>query len=120
MSNTDFVLAIEDLTLSFDGFKAIDALTLYVDRGELRVIIGPNGAGKTTLLDLICGKTKASGGSDNVPTSIGHGWQKGPRNSPTVLNAVFNAAQFWDGRAKDLQQQAKGPVQASVEMNSTP
>ncbi len=60
------------------------------------------------------------GGSDNVPTSIGHGWQKGPRNSPTVLNAVFNAAQFWDGRAKDLQEQAKGPVQASVEMNSTP
>jgi len=51
------------------------------------------------------------GGSDNVTTSIGHGWQKGPRNSPTVLNAVFNAAQFWDGRAKDLQEQAKGPVQ---------
>ncbi|WP_374335889.1 urea ABC transporter ATP-binding protein UrtD [Methyloversatilis sp.] len=63
MSNTDFVLAIEDLTVSFDGFKAIDALTLYVDRGELRVIIGPNGAGKTTLLDLICGKTRASAGS---------------------------------------------------------
>ncbi|WP_028240887.1 cytochrome-c peroxidase [Stutzerimonas azotifigens] len=60
------------------------------------------------------------GGSDNVPTSIGHGWQKGPRNSPTVLNAVFNIAQFWDGRAGDLQAQAKGPVQASVEMNSTP
>jgi urea transport system ATP-binding protein len=63
MSNTDFVLAIEDLTVSFDGFKAIDDLNLYVDRGELRVIIGPNGAGKTTLLDLICGKTRASAGS---------------------------------------------------------
>ena len=63
MSNSDFVLAVEDLTVSFDGFKAIDKLTLYVDRGELRVIIGPNGAGKTTLLDLICGRTKASGGS---------------------------------------------------------
>lgn len=63
MSNTDFVLAIEDLSVSFDGFKAIDALTLYLDRGELRVIIGPNGAGKTTLLDLICGKTRATGGS---------------------------------------------------------
>jgi urea transport system ATP-binding protein len=62
-SNSDFVLAIEDLTVSFDGFKAIDTLTLYVDRGELRVIIGPNGAGKTTLLDLICGKTRASTGS---------------------------------------------------------
>ncbi|MES2481657.1 MAG: urea ABC transporter ATP-binding protein UrtD [Pseudomonadota bacterium] len=63
MSNTDFALAVEDLTVSFDGFKAIDNLTLYVDRNELRVIIGPNGAGKTTLLDLICGKTQASGGS---------------------------------------------------------
>jgi urea transport system ATP-binding protein len=63
MSNTDFALAIEDLTVSFDGFKAIDALTLYIDKNELRVVIGPNGAGKTTLLDLICGRTKASGGS---------------------------------------------------------
>jgi cytochrome c peroxidase len=57
---------------------------------------------------------------DLLETSIGHGWAKGPRNSPTVLNAVFNLAQFWDGRAKDLQEQAKGPVQAAVEMNSTP
>src|SRR5690606_25534884 len=54
------------------------------------------------------------------PTSIGHGWQKGPRNSPTVFNAVFNAAQFWDGRAADLAEQAKGPVQAGVEMSSSP
>ncbi len=61
-----------------------------------------------------------TGGADNVPTSVGHGWQKGPRNAPTVLNAVFNTAQFWDGRAKDLEEQAKGPVQASVEMNNTP
>jgi cytochrome c peroxidase len=59
------------------------------------------------------------GGVDLLETSIGHGWQKGPRNSPTVLNAVFNVAQFWDGRAKDLAEQAKGPVQAAVEMNST-
>ena len=63
MSNTDFSLAIEDVTVSFDGFKAIDALTLYIDRNELRVIIGPNGAGKTTLLDLICGKTQVGSGS---------------------------------------------------------
>jgi len=63
MSNTDFVLAIEDLTVSFDGFKAVDNLTLYIDKNELRVVIGPNGAGKTTLLDLICGKTKSTDGS---------------------------------------------------------
>ena len=62
MSN-ELVLAVEDLTVSFDGFKAVDSLNLYVEKNELRVIIGPNGAGKTTVLDLICGKTKASSGS---------------------------------------------------------
>ncbi len=62
-SNTDFALAIEDLTVSFDGFKAVENLNLYVNKGELRVVIGPNGAGKTTVLDLICGRTKASSGS---------------------------------------------------------
>lgn len=62
----------------------------------------------------------AMGGDDNQETSIGHGWQAGPRNSPTVFNAVFNVAQFWDGRAADLKEQAKGPIQASVEMNNDP
>ena len=61
-----------------------------------------------------------TGGDDNLETSIGHGWQKGPRNSPTVLNSVLNEAQFWDGRAEDLKAQAKGPVQAGVEMANTP
>jgi urea transport system ATP-binding protein len=61
--SSPIVLACEDLTVSFDGFKAIDKLNLYIEKGELRVIIGPNGAGKTTLLDLICGKTRASSGS---------------------------------------------------------
>jgi cytochrome c peroxidase len=60
------------------------------------------------------------GGADFQETSVGHRWQKGPRNAPTVLNSVYNIAQFWDGRAEDLKQQAKGPVQASVEMNNTP
>lgn len=63
MSNTDFVLAVEDLTVSFDGFKAVDSLTMYIDKNELRVLVGPNGAGKTTVLDLICGKTKSTAGS---------------------------------------------------------
>ena len=63
MKTKEFALYIEGLTVSFDGFKAIDALNLYIDKDELRVIIGPNGAGKTTLLDLICGKTRASAGS---------------------------------------------------------
>ncbi|MDA7526315.1 urea ABC transporter ATP-binding protein UrtD [Verrucomicrobiales bacterium] len=62
-SSTDYLLAVEDLTVSFDGFKAVDSLTFYVDADELHVIIGPNGAGKTTVLDLISGKTAASEGS---------------------------------------------------------
>lgn len=62
-SNTDFVLAVEGLTVSFDGFKAVNDLSFYVDENEIRVIIGPNGAGKTTVLDLICGRTKATEGS---------------------------------------------------------
>lgn len=62
-SNTDFVLAVEGLTVSFDGFKAVNNLSFYVDENEIRVIIGPNGAGKTTVLDLICGRTKATEGS---------------------------------------------------------
>lgn len=59
-------------------------------------------------------------GADLQETSTGHGWQQGPRNAPTTYNAVFNTAQFWDGRAKDLAEQSKGPVQAGVEMSNTP
>ena len=62
-TNTNCMLALNALTVSFDGFKAVDDLDLYVDENEIRVIIGPNGAGKTTVLDLICGKTRASSGS---------------------------------------------------------
>lgn len=62
-TNTDFVLAVEGLTVSFDGFKAVSDLSFYVDENEIRVIIGPNGAGKTTVLDLICGRTRATEGS---------------------------------------------------------
>src|ERR1043165_8521962 len=59
----EFLLAVEALTVSFDGFKAVNDLSFYVEEKEIRVIIGPNGAGKTTVLDLICGKTKATSGS---------------------------------------------------------
>jgi len=57
------ILTVSDLTVSFDGFKAVDGLTFSVEQDELRVVIGPNGAGKTTLLDMICGKTRPSHGS---------------------------------------------------------
>jgi len=57
------VLAVENLTVSFDGFKAVDDLSMQIAEKELRVVIGPNGAGKTTLLDMICGKTRPTSGS---------------------------------------------------------
>jgi urea transport system ATP-binding protein len=56
-------LYLEDITVSFDGFRALNALTLYVDVGELRCIIGPNGAGKTTMMDVVTGKTRPDSGS---------------------------------------------------------
>ena len=59
------------------------------------------------------------GGVDLQETSLGHRWQHGSRNAPTVYNAVFNIAQFWDGRAKDLEQQAGGPMVNPVEMETT-
>ncbi|GGX92735.1 ABC transporter ATP-binding protein [Litchfieldella qijiaojingensis] len=56
------ILYMEDVTVSFDGFKAIDNLNLTIDDGELRCIIGPNGAGKTTMMDIITGKTRPDTG----------------------------------------------------------
>ncbi len=58
----------------------------------------------------------ASYGVDNLPTSIGHKWNVGDRNAPTVLNAAFHIAQFWDGRAADVEAQAKGPILNPGEM----
>jgi len=59
------------------------------------------------------------GGTDNLKTSIGHNWKQGPINSPTVLNASMNIAQFWDGRAADLKAQAGGPIANPGEMALT-
>lgn len=59
------------------------------------------------------------GGTDNLRTSIGHKWQQGPINAPTVLNSSMMLAQFWDGRAKDLKEQAGGPIANPGEMGFT-
>jgi len=56
------ILYLEEVSVSFDGFKAIDDLTFYVDAGELRCVIGPNGAGKTTMMDIVTGKTRPDSG----------------------------------------------------------
>jgi cytochrome c peroxidase len=60
------------------------------------------------------------GGTDRIPTSLGHDFQTGGRNAPTVLNAAFFNQQFWDGRAESLEEQAQGPIQAGVEMAMPP
>ena len=57
------ILYLEDVSVSFDGFKAINRLSLDIAPGELRCIIGPNGAGKTTMMDIITGKTRPDAGS---------------------------------------------------------
>jgi len=91
---------------------------------EARIALGkslffdPRLSGSHTISCNSC-HNLGTAGADNVVTSTGHGGQKGPRNSPTVYNSMFNAAQFWDGRAPDLKEQAKGPVQNPIEMNNT-
>ena len=59
---TEFILTAEGVNKSFDGFKAINDLNFYLDKGELRTVIGPNGAGKSTFLDLITGRTRPDTG----------------------------------------------------------
>jgi len=61
----------------------------------------------------------ATGGVDSLPTSVGHRWQLGPRNAPTVLNVALHATQFWDGRAADVEEQAGKPILNPAEMAST-
>lgn len=58
----------------------------------------------------------ATYGVDNNTTSMGHGWRLGPRNAPTVLNAALHTTQFWDGRARDVEEQAQGPIMNPIEM----
>ncbi|HMJ92444.1 MAG TPA: urea ABC transporter ATP-binding protein UrtD [Candidatus Acidoferrum sp.] len=62
MIQKQFILSLEGVNKTFDGFKAINDLNLYMDEGELRVIIGPNGAGKSTMLDIITGRTRPDKG----------------------------------------------------------
>ena len=64
------ILYLDDISVSFDGFKALNKLTLTVDAGELRCIIGPNGAGKTTMMDVITGKTRPDAGTAFFGQSI--------------------------------------------------
>ncbi len=62
MSKSNTILYLDGVSVSFDGFKAINELSLVLDKGEMRAIIGPNGAGKTTMMDIITGKTRPDEG----------------------------------------------------------
>ena len=86
------ILYLEQLTVSFDGFKALNDLTLYVDPGELRCIIGPNGAGKTTMMDVITGKTRPDSGSawfgaERQPAAPQRARDRAGRHRPQVSEA---------------------------------
>ena len=110
------------------------------DEGLLKAVDNPNNPmshdkvalGKKLFFDPILSKDQTincaschileEGGDDNLPTAIGYHGRANPKhlNSPTVLNAALAKSQFWDGRAKDVEEQAGGPVQAPFEMNMTP
>ena len=86
------ILYLDDITVSFDGFKALNKLTLTVDAGELRCVIGPNGAGKTTMMDVITGKTRPDVGTAFFGQTIDltrlvRGADRGCRDRPQVPEA---------------------------------
>jgi len=119
--------ADEDLQMALAAFEPIpaeaglDDLVLTPEKVELgKILFLDPRLSRSGLISCNTCHNLGMAGVDVQETSVGHGWQEGPRNAPTVLNAVFNVAQFWDGRAADLEEQAMGPVQATVEMNNTP
>ena len=86
------LLYLDGVTVSFDGFKALNALSLIIDRGELRCIIGPNGAGKTTMMDVITGKTRPDEGTvlfdgNHRPDAARRGRDRQSRHRPQVPEA---------------------------------
>lgn len=103
------------------GYKQLKNNTATEEKYELgKMLYFEPRLSKSQLISCNTCHNLSFGGDDYQKTSIGHGWQAGPRNAPTVLNSVYNTAQFWDGRAGDLKEQAKGPIQAGVEMAATP
>ncbi len=98
------------LKVEFDQKKAKLGKMLYLDTRL---------SGDDTIACVSCHKLSDGSGVDNLPTSTGINGQKGPVNAPTVFNSGFNLAQFWDGRAKDLKEQAAGPVENPKEMGAS-
>lgn len=104
--------------------EPIQPIEPYVTSNEAKVELGKQlffdpRLSKSGFISCNSCHNLSMGGSDNLPSSIGHNWQEGPINSPTVLNSSLNLAQFWDGRAADLQEQAGGPIENPMEMGFT-
>jgi len=112
--------------------ETYEGLLKVVDNPENTLSKEKIALGKELFFDTVLSRDKTincaschileQGGDDNLPTAIGFHGRKNPShlNSPTVLNAALAKAQFWDGRAKDVEEQAGGPIQATFEMNLTP
>src|SRR5947208_11397254 len=87
MSIRDKMLYLDKVTVSFDGFKALNELTLAIEPGEMRCIIGPNGAGKTTMMDVITGKTRPDSGTARF----------GRRIEQLELSGPSEGSSYWQG-----------------------
>src|SRR5205085_11804741 len=118
------IIYLEDVTVDYDGFKALSHLNFFMDRRELRVVIGPNGAGKTTLLDVISGRVKPAGGRvifghhtdlvkmrENEIAALGIG-----RKFQTP--SVFVNLSVWDNVELSLKRPSKGVFAALLERNA--
>ena len=124
MTSSGSIIYLEDVTVSYDGFKALSRLNFYMDRRELRVVIGPNGAGKTTLLDVISGRAKPESGrvifgdhtdllplreNDIAGLGIGRKFQ---------TPSVFVNLSVWDNVELSLKRASKGVLAALLERDA--
>nr|VFK13961.1 MAG: cytochrome c peroxidase [Candidatus Kentron sp. LFY] len=117
-------LAISMTALAAEPIQPIEPTTPLSKKDILEVELGKKlffdpRLSKSGFISCNSCHNLSRGGTDNLETSIGHRWHQGPINAPTVLNASMNTAQFWDGRARDLEEQAGGPIANPGEMAST-
>lgn len=120
VGSTNMVLAA-DTNVRDEPIKPIEAYTPKDAAAEAKAALGEKlyfdpRLSKSGAISCNSCHNLSMGGTDNLPTSIGDHWQQGPINAPTVLNSSMNLAQFWDGRAKDLKEQAGGPIANPKEM----
>jgi len=120
MNKIIFTFLISTLLLSKELITPIPLEVLYdKDKAKLgEKLFNDKRLSKDNTISCATCHILEEGGDDNIQVSFGINGQKGTRNSPTVLNSRFNANQFWDGRAKNLQEQAEGPIHNPIEMGS--